>query len=112
MSGDKWNKTHCDKCKEKVELGEGIYTDGGFYHEDLCYEQIRQKHIDDYEWEESKTSYEIEMVCPHCGYAERSSCELTDDDGENTCGQCDSEYEYTRNVSITYSTTPKTEGEI
>ena len=109
---DEFNKTHCDKCKAKVELGEGIYGDGGFYHKDPCYEQIRQKHIDDYEWDGYKTSYEIEIVCPYCGYTERDSWELTDDDGENTCGRCDSEYEYTRNVSITYSTIPKIEGEI
>ena len=111
MSRDGFDKTHCDKCNEKVERGEGIYAERGFYHKDTCYEQIKQKHIDDYEWDEHKTSYEIEMICPYCGYTERDSWELTDDDGQNTCGQCDSEYEYTRDVSITYSTTPKTEGE-
>src|SRR5665648_1115872 len=93
MSLDGFNKTHCDKCNEKVERGEGIYADRGFYHKDPCYKQIKQKYIDDYEWDEHKTSYEIEMVCPHCGYVERDSWELTDDDGDNTCGQCDSEYE-------------------
>src|SRR5665648_1104627 len=75
MSLDGFNKTHCDKCNEKVERGEGIYADRGFYHKDPCYKQIKQKYIDDYEWDEHKTSYEIEMVCPHCGYVERDSWE-------------------------------------
>jgi len=27
---DRWNKTHCDKCKVEVDKGEGIYAEGGF----------------------------------------------------------------------------------
>src|SRR5665648_612037 len=46
MSLDGFNKTHCDKCNEKVERGEGIYADRGFYHKDPCYKQIKQKYID------------------------------------------------------------------
>lgn len=29
MSLDGFNKTHCDKCKEKVERGDGIYAEHG-----------------------------------------------------------------------------------
>jgi DNA-directed RNA polymerase subunit RPC12/RpoP len=103
---DKWNKTHCDKCKAIVGHGFGIYADGGFYHRTTCWEEIKQGHIDNYEWEELNTALESEVICPYCGYVARDSWELSGDDGENTCGRCEKEYNYTRNVEITYTTTP------
>lgn len=103
---DRWNKTHCDKCGLKVENGDGIYADGGFYHTNTCWEEVKQGYINSYEWEESATSYESDLICPYCGYKEIDSWEVSGDDGENTCGRCDSEYSYTRDVEVTYTTTP------
>jgi len=103
---DKWNKTHCDKCGIKVNQGEGLYAEGGFYHKDTCWEVVKQEYIDDYEWDEHKTNYELEVICPYCGNVERDSWESSDDDGTNICGRCENEYTYVRNVQITYSTEP------
>lgn len=48
--------------------------------------------------------YEDDLICPYCGYADHDAFELSDDDGETTCGRCGAEIHYTRNVEITYST--------
>lgn len=50
-----FNKTHCDRCGLKINKGEGIYADGGFYHKDICYEKVKQEYIDNYDWDEYKT---------------------------------------------------------
>lgn len=43
-------------------------------------------------------------VCPYCGYVDKDSWELSDNDDETQCASCDKVYSYKRNVSITYST--------
>lgn len=48
--------------------------------------------------------YTNEVVCPYCGYKDRDSWELSDNDGETYCGRCDKEFAYTRNISISYCT--------
>ena len=109
---DKWNKTHCDKCNLVVEKGEGFYANGAFYHRDTCWEEVRVELINSYVWEKYKTSLEQEMICPYCGHVQRDSWEIPGDDGEVECGLCGEEFSFTRNVEITFSTTPKdgTEG--
>jgi len=101
-----FNKTHCDKCGLKVERGEGIYASGGFYHKEPCWEEVKKEFINSYEWEELKTALEDNATCPYCGHIEINSWELCGDDGTNICGRCEKEYNFTRNVEITYSTSP------
>ena len=48
--------------------------------------------------------YTHEPVCPHCGYVHRDSWEWHGDDGEYDCGSCEKPFSYSRQVSITYST--------
>lgn len=101
---DRWNKTHCDKCGERVEKGEGIYAIGGYYHNSTCYEQVKQEYIDNYEWNKLETSYTNEMICPYCGYENRDSFEYDDEEGDRECERCEREFEYSRAIEITYST--------
>ena len=49
--------------------------------------------------------YTREPICPYCGYEKRDAWELSDD-GETECGECEREYSFTRNVSVTWSTEP------
>jgi protein-arginine kinase activator protein McsA len=104
---DNWNKTHCDRCHEIVKQGEGIYAERGFYHHETCYRAIQQEFIDAYEWDEYKTFAEDEMICPYCGYVGTDSCEYSEDEGVRECGRCGKEYDYVREVKVSYSTTPK-----
>lgn len=54
---------------------------------------------------ELQTDYTAEVVCPHCGYRHRDSWEMWE--GENECGHCGGEFEMTRHVEVTYSTSKK-----
>jgi hypothetical protein len=45
-------------------------------------------------------------ICPYCGYEDTDSWELSGDDGETnetTCGSCGEDFEYSRNITITFS---------
>lgn len=53
----------------------------------------------------SDCSYTDELTCPYCGYEDRDSWECREDDGEATCGHCEKDYSYIRNVEVTYTTT-------
>jgi hypothetical protein len=48
--------------------------------------------------------YTQEIVCPHCGYADRDSWEVEPNDDEMNCGRCDKEFYYERHIDVTYST--------
>ena len=48
-----------------------------------------------------------EIVCPHCGHKESDSWDFgsgVNDSGEHTCGECDQDFEWDRNVTIDYCT--------
>jgi len=44
-------------------------------------------------------------ICPYCGYVEIDAweLELTDDESEHDCSNCERIYLITRNVSVTYT---------
>lgn len=44
-----------------------------------------------------------EVVCPYCGQESSDSWEL-DDDGVTECYGCDKKFNYTKNISVDYST--------
>ena len=51
--------------------------------------------------------YTIEVVCPYCGYTFSDSWEIQDDDGEMECYDCEKEFNYYRNIEVTYCTSKK-----
>lgn len=105
---DKWDKlfkqTHCDKCHKEVAKGEGMIAEGGFYHFKTCYQQLQQEYVDNYEWDEDETTSTNEMICPYCGDENTDSFEYGEDEGERVCGKCSREFNYIREITITYST--------
>lgn len=48
-----------------------------------------------------------EIVCPHCGHEHGDSWEWRGDDGEADCDDCGKPFEWSRNVSVCYSTKAK-----
>jgi transposase len=55
---------------------------------------------------EYNTFYSSEIVCPYCGYTHNNSYELIEDEGILECENCGREFEYERNIEITYNTYP------
>lgn len=55
--------------------------------------------------------YTNNAVCPYCGYMDKDSWELPENDNETQCASCGKEYFYERYVSATYSTYKKEENE-
>lgn len=46
------------------------------------------------------------IVCPHCGHEHRDSWEMPDG-GDMDCYECDREFRYSRDVTVTYSSSKK-----
>jgi DNA-directed RNA polymerase subunit RPC12/RpoP len=53
---------------------------------------------------EIDTDYTDEIVCPHCGYEYSDSWEFDGYSDTIECSSCGEGFEYTRDVSVTYST--------
>jgi len=64
-------------------------------------------------WHDHKMTNEI--ICPYCGYEHGDSWEWADgreQEDEFECHQCQKTFSCERSISVTYSTTPITEGKI
>ena len=51
------------------------------------------------------TEYTSQMVCPHCGYEDYDSWELSNDSGGTDCASCGKQFNYERQIEVTYTTT-------
>lgn len=51
-----------------------------------------------------KHEYENNIKCPYCNWEDGDSWEFGEDYGTATCGSCSKEFNVTRNVEVTYST--------
>lgn len=47
-----------------------------------------------------------EIVCPYCGYVMSDSWEM-EEDGSWTCDECQNEFNYMRNISVSYTSRKK-----
>lgn len=48
--------------------------------------------------------YEPNIKCPYCDWEDNDSWEFTEDSGTHTCGNCENEFNVTREIGITYCT--------
>lgn len=48
--------------------------------------------------------YKSNIICPYCGWVDNDSWELDEDDGINECGSCEKEFNVSREIEISYST--------
>lgn len=51
----------------------------------------------------------IHMICPYCGYEDLNSWEFTHIDDTVTCKSCEREFDYEREINVTYNTFRKTQ---
>jgi len=56
--------------------------------------------------------YTENLTCPYCGYEDRDSWELSDDDDEHQCGRCCATISFQRQVTVEYNSSAKTPPEI
>jgi hypothetical protein len=54
--------------------------------------------------------YNDHPICPYCGAEDEGAWEMEGEDGTTDCGECEREYRWSRNVSVTYDT-ERMEGE-
>ena len=47
---------------------------------------------------------EDNIVCPYCGWENKDSWEFDEDDAVVTCGECEKEFNVSKDISVTYST--------
>ncbi len=50
-------------------------------------------------------NYETNIKCPYCDWEDHDSWEFEDDEGTHTCGDCEKEFNVSRNIEVTYSST-------
>ena len=53
-----------------------------------------------------EVAYTSDLTCPFCAYRDNNSWEIDEDDGEQTCKRCGGVFSFTRNVEVTYCSSP------
>jgi sarcosine oxidase delta subunit len=48
--------------------------------------------------------YESNIKCPYCGWEDQDSWEFDQEEGITECGGCEKEFNVTREIEVTYST--------
>lgn len=48
--------------------------------------------------------YENQIKCPYCDWEDSDSWEFSEDDGISACGSCGKEFNVTREIQVSYST--------
>lgn len=48
--------------------------------------------------------YESNIKCPYCGWEDQDSWEFDQEEGTTECGGCEREFNVTREIEVTYST--------
>lgn len=51
-----------------------------------------------------KHEYENNIKCPYCNWEDKDSWELQEDEDIVTCGSCEKDFNVTRDIEVTYST--------
>lgn len=77
-----WICTSCELRLRKIEIAER--QEKGFEHE-----------------------YTQEVVCPYCGYEHSDSWEMSDDETDRECPDCEKIFDYERIVTCEYSSSKK-----
>lgn len=60
-------------------------------------------------WNSWETYCMENIICPHCNYEHEDSWEHTEDEPEFRCADCDKIFSMTRDVTVSYTTTPTDE---
>jgi len=66
-------------------------------------------HYPDCKVDDVDHKYTVEIVCPWCGYEHGDSWERSEDDGTDNCDKCGKFFEWSRNITVDYTTEKKEE---
>lgn len=102
----------CRNCKKsRADLPEDTVAWGGKngWQCGICKATEIQSEKNNYIWSEDKTSYESNVICPHCGYKHESDGESSHfyEPGEEQieCGYCSESFKVETFVETSYTTT-------
>ena len=56
--------------------------------------------------EPESQQFKDNITCPYCGYEDQGSCEASNDEDEEICGNCGSVFSYERVVTVEYTSYP------
>lgn len=112
MECDKHNV--CEGCKaSRSEIKETPWGTSKGWTCKPCYESQIEKKKEDFKQSDTDTEYTSEPICPNCGSVQSDAWEWGDEEcGEVECGTCDVEMNYTKHISISYSTKQKIKGNV
>lgn len=101
-------KETCVDCgKDRIQITETPrYHPNGFLCKPCRIVRVN-KQIKDFQESGDETNYTDNLKCPHCGDENNDSWEIQPDSGDHVCGNCDGEFFYEREISVTYTTTKK-----
>ncbi|TCO69529.1 hypothetical protein [Marinisporobacter balticus] len=85
-----------------VKVGESYFSIGVLSHVEKN-AGAREIEID---FEPEDKDYENNLICPYCGYEDKDSWELSDDDEKHRCGRCGAIVSYERVVTVEYNASP------
>jgi DNA-directed RNA polymerase subunit RPC12/RpoP len=101
-------KNNCVDCgKHRSELTEIPWGWGKGIICKPCRQLRVDKQIEEFQAKEEDTDFEDEITCPYCGDKNGDSWEVSEDSGEDTCGNCGNEFHFERDITVTYSTKKK-----
>ena len=94
------------------EIGLNLEIDNKVYH--VCSlshgKKMAGANVIEFNEEVEEEEYHDDFKCPYCGHINNDAFEL-EDEGETECGHCGSLLEYNREITISYSVTPKKKNE-
>lgn len=94
----------CLLCNKPFEEGTGISLTDNIVVDVFCSQECKDNSTIIMKDFNSITSDKI--VCPYCKHEHIDSFEFTEDDYEFVCQECDRVFSMTRDVSISFLTTP------
>ena len=102
---DSKQTTYIGETDQKIDVGGLVKFNGRYYN--CCGVSFKENSVYvrflDYYIPRSDEDFSDDYLrCPFCGYEERDSFELSDEDDEYICPQCGSTLKYHREIRVSY----------
>ena len=102
---DSKQTTYIGETDQKIDVGGLVKFNGRYYN---CWgvsfkeNSVYVRFLDYYIPRSDEDFSDDYLRCPFCGYEERDSFELSDEDDEYICPQCGSTLKYHREIRVSY----------
>jgi len=102
------NYPYIGSIKGNVSCGDTFKINGNYYRAGV-FETAKKNigvHKLDINFKGRDRQYETECICPYCGTENSNSWELPDEDDNYECESCGGIYNYSRIVTVEYTSSP------